>query len=200
MSAVAPAGAYVVIVVLLQVTLTERRREAAAAAVFAGCFAWGQHRIAGPPSWPLDHTAPALGGLVFALIVAEAYPRFRAAVAFVVLNIGCWVALAPMVASAPQASATQWILAQLALAFALVLAPQMSRAGYGFCVLGAAIGLGLMVHHFGSESLALTSTLLGTLTAGQMLLGHLGWIVDDYRTIAPAFCVLIALDLYNYVL
>ena len=174
MSAVAPAAAYVVIVLLLQVTLTERRPEAVAAVVFAGCFAWGQHDIAGSVSWPIDHTAPVLAWLGFAVIVAETNPRLRAAVAFAVLNTGCWVALDPLFGSAPRTAVTEWILAQLALAFALVIAGQVSRTAYGVAVLVTAIGLGFVVHHFGNETLTLTMILIGALTAGQLLLGQLG--------------------------
>ena len=140
---------------------------------FAVAFAYGQTQVIGALPWPPTETSHALVGLGFAGLAGAAWPRGRIVAALVVLNIGMYFVLGPLVQDGGLVVAVQWGLAHGLLGLLVWVARRPSRwTGAGLALTAAILGAGILSG--GSTSLAMTAWLLASLTAVRWLSGFAG--------------------------
>ena len=199
LSSVGPAAVFVAVALALRVVLSSRSRDVVHGAVFAVCFAWGQVRIIGELPWPPIETSHALVVLAFGAVAGRMRRSTRIAVAFLILNVGCYFALYPLVESAPRTVIVQWLIAQLALAAALAIGARMPGPAFSIGVLVATLLLGIVMLDSGSTSLAMTSWLIGAMTVGEGIVSRVRLTSTNDRVVQPVFVILLIMELVNYV-
>ena len=197
MHAVAPAGVFVIVALLTVHRGPARTGRIAVAAWAAVCFAYGQIRITGAFVWPWAETSHALVGLVFAEVIVAVFER-RWGVAFSVLNVGAYFALYPLFDSGERALG-QWFVANGALALLMVAGRSATAWASGVAQLVGFGGLSIVFIAGASTSLAMTSALLAGIGIGRALVRWRARWPCDAGAVAPAFFVLLVLELYNYV-
>ena len=198
-SAVLPAVVYVAVGLGLRVVLSARARDGAQAVIFATCFAWGQVRNVGEVPWPPLETAHGFVYLVFAAVAGRTQRSTRIAVTFFILNVGSYLALYPLVESAPRTVILQWLGAQVTLGVAMALGARMLPMVYSVGTILVTAVLGAVMLDSGSTSLAMTSWLLGGMTAADVVVSRFRQTSTNDRVVQPVFIILLVMELINYV-
>ncbi len=199
-SSLLPGVVLVLLTLALQRVLADPVRTAAEGAALAVCFAGGQIRILGDFPWPPAETAHALVPLTFIAVVPRRRPEATWVAAYAVLNIGAYFALHPLLESALMTVVIQVSLAQVVLGVALSVTGQLPPSLVAAVTIIGLLGLGAVLIDAGSTSLAMTAWLLTSLTGGQAIISRMLRRPADYRTLQPAFAILLTMELMNFVL